>query len=86
MPQIDDARAGGTGPDDSPPALQDKPGTPGEGAHQPAPEPSAPRPPLPDMPPAGPHAKPELTNEDATPGSGYLPQITPEDEADPAGG
>lgn len=25
------------------------------------------------MPPAGPHAKPELTNPDATPGAGSLP-------------
>lgn len=24
-------------------------------------------------PPAGPHAKPELTNDDATPGAGVLP-------------
>ncbi len=39
-----------------------------------------------DMPPAGPHATPELTNEDATPGAGYLPKVTREDEADPAGG
>lgn len=27
----------------------------------------------PDQPPAGPHAKPELTNPDSTPGSGLLP-------------
>jgi hypothetical protein len=26
-----------------------------------------------DMPAAGPHAQPELTNPDATPGAGYLP-------------
>ncbi len=27
----------------------------------------------PEMPPAGPHARPELTNPDLTPGSGILP-------------
>ncbi len=31
-------------------------------------------------PPAGPHAKPEHTNEEATPGAGTLP-----DEQDPGG-
>ena len=29
--------------------------------------------PKPKLPPAGPHAKPELTNYDATPGAGVLP-------------
>ncbi len=37
-------------------------------------------------PPAGPHADPALTNPDATPGSGYLPSLGPDDDADPAGG
>lgn len=32
-------------------------------------------------PPAGPHAKPELTNPDATPGSGMLPADNAEDDA-----
>ncbi|WP_198598389.1 hypothetical protein [Mangrovicella endophytica] len=31
--------------------------------------------------PAGPHAKPELTNEDATPGAGSLPDAG-QDDAD----
>jgi len=35
----------------------------------------------PDAIPAGPHAKPELTNEDATPGAGSLPS-TNEKSAD----
>ena len=33
----------------------------------------------PQRPPAGPHAKPELTNRDATPGAGLLPD--PDDPA-----
>lgn len=34
--------------------------------------------------PAGPHAKPELTNEDATPGTGSLPDVS--EDADAEGG
>ena len=34
----------------------------------------------PDQPPAGPHAKPELTNPDSTPGAGLLPD--PENPSD----
>lgn len=34
------------------------------------------------LPAAGPHAKPELTNEDATPGTGSLPRPGGGDEAD----
>lgn len=37
-------------------------------------------------PPAGPHAKPHLTNPDATPGAGALPDVTEDGEADPGGG
>jgi hypothetical protein len=37
------------------------------------------------VPPAGPHADPRLTNEDATPGAGSLPDRT-DGEADPASG
>jgi hypothetical protein len=41
----------------------------------------------PAMPAAGPHARPELTNEDATPGTGLLPPAEAgEGEADPGGG
>lgn len=36
----------------------------------------------PQTPPAGPHAKPELTNADATPGAGALPD--PDDPANSA--
>jgi hypothetical protein len=32
------------------------------------------------MPDAGPHARPELTNPEATPGTGMLPPIDPNDE------
>lgn len=32
------------------------------------------------LPPAGPHADPRLTNEDATPGSGTMPPIGTSDE------
>ena len=40
------------------------------------------------MPPAGPHADPALTDEDATPGTGALPEAggAGEGEVDPAGG
>lgn len=31
-------------------------------------------------PSAGPHARPELTNEDATPGAGTLPPVGTDDE------
>jgi hypothetical protein len=34
------------------------------------------------LPPAGPHAKEELTNHDATPGAGALPEITSDDDVD----
>jgi hypothetical protein len=34
------------------------------------------------MPPAGPHDRPELTNPDATPGSGTLPPTEPGPDAD----
>jgi hypothetical protein len=40
-------------------------------------QPSEPMPrvrPRPKSPPAGPHAKPELTDKDKTPGSGVLPE------------
>lgn len=40
----------------------------------------------PDMPPAGPHASPSLTNAEATPGSGALPVAPPDGEADPGVG
>ncbi|SHO59623.1 hypothetical protein SAMN02745172_00005 [Pseudoxanthobacter soli DSM 19599] len=39
--------------------------------------------------PAGPHAKPHLTNPMSTPGSGMLPDVSSDDErkdVDPAGG
>lgn len=39
-----------------------------------------------DLPPAGPHATPRHTNEDATPGSGALPAEQPGDDVDPATG
>lgn len=39
------------------------------------------------MPAAGPHARPELTNYDACPGSGVLPgQTEAEEESDPGAG
>lgn len=34
------------------------------------------------MPPAGPHARPELTNPDATPGTGALPDQNTSGDAD----
>jgi hypothetical protein len=39
-----------------------------------------------DMPPAGPHAKPELTDRDKTPGSGALPDETLDGDIDPGSG
>ncbi len=40
-----------------------------------------------DMPPAGPHGRPELTNYDACPGCRMLPAQGEEDiESDPGGG
>jgi hypothetical protein len=33
-----------------------------------------------DMPPAGPHAQPSLTNPDATPGTGMLPPVGPSED------
>ena len=46
------------------------------------------RPPEPEgkAPPAGPHADPALVNPDATPGSGYLPEPSADDDADTPGG
>ncbi len=32
--------------------------------------------------PAGPHAKPELTNKDATPGTGSLPEVNEDGDAE----
>ncbi|MDQ0457250.1 hypothetical protein [Rhizobium paknamense] len=32
-----------------------------------------------DMPPAGPHARPELTDKEKTPGTGALPEDSQED-------
>ncbi len=40
----------------------------------------------PRMPAAGPHARPDLINEWATPGAGMLTDPAHEGEADPAGG
>ncbi|MBS7538251.1 DUF2934 domain-containing protein [Ancylobacter lacus] len=42
---------------------------------------------LDDMPPAGPHARPELTNPDSTAGSGMLPAIGADEDpnAQPSG-
>lgn len=37
----------------------------------------------PCMHPAGPHARPELTDQDATPGTGALPDITADKDIDP---
>ena len=43
--------------------------------------------PSPERPAAGPHAKPELTNPDSTPGSGMLPDPDdPEASQDSTGG
>ncbi|MEF2072237.1 hypothetical protein [Consotaella aegiceratis] len=39
-----------------------------------------------DAPPEGPHAKPELTNEDATPGAGTLPDVKHGGDADGGAG
>lgn len=36
--------------------------------------------------PAGPHDRPELRNDDATPGAGTLPEDTPDDDADAGAG
>ena len=38
------------------------------------------------QPPAGPHAKPELTDPRSTAGTGALPSPTPDGEADPGTG
>jgi hypothetical protein len=41
----------------------------------------------PKMPPAGPHAREDLTNHDATPGAGALPSAPTKDgEVDPGSG
>ncbi|MCK0196721.1 hypothetical protein MWN34_07315 [Ancylobacter sp. 6x-1] len=41
----------------------------------------------PDVPPAGPHAQPHLTNPDATPGTGMLPPVGEDEDpnAQPSG-
>jgi hypothetical protein len=39
-----------------------------------------------DMPTAGPHATPQLTNDEATPGAGALPAELPGDDVDPGAG
>ena len=39
-----------------------------------------------DIPPAGPHARKDLTNPDATPGSGVLPEDRRDGEVDPGAG
>jgi hypothetical protein len=59
-------------------------------ADKPAPgESGSPRP-KPDAPekasPAGPHDRPELTNEDATPGAGAMPDDPPGNDVDPGSG
>ncbi|MCL4766222.1 MAG: hypothetical protein KJZ80_08315 [Hyphomicrobiaceae bacterium] len=36
-----------------------------------------------EMHPAGPHARPELTDFEATPGTGALPDITKDKDVDP---
>ncbi len=54
-----------------------------EGRTAPAGEPGAV---TPDEPPAGPHAKPELTDPLSTAGTGALPNPTPDGEADPGTG
>jgi len=41
---------------------------------------------LTDMPPAGPHATPQQSNADATPGTGVLPSEQPGDDVDPGAG
>lgn len=46
------------------------------------PDPSKEKPGKAPHPAAGPHARPELTNRDATPGAGSLPDETPEGDAD----
>lgn len=38
------------------------------------------------MHPAGPHARPELTDHDATPGAGALPDIGTDEDIDPGAG
>jgi hypothetical protein len=48
---------------------------------------TAPRAKIENMPPAGPHDRPELTNYDACPGCGMLPaQVEQEIDSDPGGG
>ncbi len=42
--------------------------------------------PAPGQPAAGPHARPEQTNPDATAGTGALPDVTPDGEVDPGVG
>ena len=54
-----------------------------EGRTAPAGEPAGA---TPDMPPAGPHARPELTDSRSTAGTGALPSPTPDGEADAATG
>ncbi|MDQ8729388.1 hypothetical protein [Bradyrhizobium sp. LHD-71] len=42
-------------------------------------------PPTDKIPPAGPHAKPELTDKERTPGSGVLPDSDPKETEAPTG-
>jgi hypothetical protein len=39
-----------------------------------------------DLPPAGPHDKPELTNHEATPGAGSLPSADADDDIETGSG
>jgi hypothetical protein len=39
-----------------------------------------------DLPPAGPHEKPELTNHEATPGAGSLPSAEADEEIETGSG
>jgi hypothetical protein len=58
------------------PRAPSKAASPGRSsADQPRPEPNAA-----SLPPAGPHARPELMNPDATPGTGTLPPIGPAED------
>jgi hypothetical protein len=57
-----------------------------EGKRRMEPERRAPRqPPSERMPPAGPHAKPELTDKDKTPRSGMLPEADQKEIEAPSG-
>ncbi len=67
-----DTRSAGIG-QDKPPKAAEQDRTDGGSEFKEEPDAS------PQRPPAGPHAKPELTNRDATPGAGLLPD--PDDTA-----